>query len=314
MIRADLDMRRGRLAAAAAFWDANRNQILSMASLDSRLEAALRDVDLMLWRGEPAAALREASTILKQLYATDYSRFAGGLFVLALRACADAAERGRAAADTAAVTAALQSGDHVTALLAAANLDPFEAKVPATAHADALCWQAEASRLRGESDSTLWHQAAMAWDAISRRHRAAYAQWRQAEALLAHRGGRHAASLVLRAAAAQAAQHAPLSAAIRDLARRARIGPSEPGHIVQPEEAPAVSQFGLTDRELAVLQLLSEGKTNSEIGAALYISRKTASVHVTNILRKLQVTSRVQAATVAERAGLLTNVADPAGS
>jgi predicted ATPase len=46
-------------------------------------------------------------------------------------------------------------------------------------------------------------------------------------------------------------------------------------------------------------------KTNSEIGAALFISRKTASVHVTNILRKLGVTTRVQAAAVAERAGLL---------
>jgi DNA-binding NarL/FixJ family response regulator len=55
-----------------------------------------------------------------------------------------------------------------------------------------------------------------------------------------------------------------------------------------------------------VLRLLAEGKTNSEIGATLFISRKTASVHVTNILRKLEVSSRVQAAAVAERAGLLS--------
>jgi DNA-binding NarL/FixJ family response regulator len=68
--------------------------------------------------------------------------------------------------------------------------------------------------------------------------------------------------------------------------------------------------FGLTDRELAVLQLLAKGKTNSEIGAALFISRKTASVHVTNILRKLEVASRVQAATVAQRNGLL----EPSGT
>ena len=45
--------------------------------------------------------------------------------------------------------------------------------------------------------------------------------------------------------------------------------------------------FGLTERELAVLRLLAEGKTNAEIGAALFISQKTASVHVTNIMRKL---------------------------
>ena len=70
-------------------------------------------------------------------------------------------------------------------------------------------------------------------------------------------------------------------------------------------EAPAPRAFGLTDRELSILKLLAEGKTNAEIGAELYISAKTASVHVTHILRKLGVTSRVQAATVAERAGLL---------
>jgi DNA-binding NarL/FixJ family response regulator len=63
--------------------------------------------------------------------------------------------------------------------------------------------------------------------------------------------------------------------------------------------------FGLTDRELAVLRLIGHGKTNIEIGATLYISPKTASVHVSNIMRKLHAGSRVQAATIAERAGLL---------
>jgi DNA-binding NarL/FixJ family response regulator len=54
-----------------------------------------------------------------------------------------------------------------------------------------------------------------------------------------------------------------------------------------------------------VLRLLVAGRTNAQIGAELYMSPKTASVHVTSILRKLNVTSRVQAAAVAERAGLL---------
>jgi DNA-binding NarL/FixJ family response regulator len=61
----------------------------------------------------------------------------------------------------------------------------------------------------------------------------------------------------------------------------------------------------LTERELAVLRLLGQGHTNAEIGRMLFISPKTASVHVTNILRKLGAGSRVQAATIAERAGLL---------
>jgi DNA-binding NarL/FixJ family response regulator len=63
--------------------------------------------------------------------------------------------------------------------------------------------------------------------------------------------------------------------------------------------------YGLTGRELAVLRLLAAGRSNAQIGAELYISPSTASVHVSSILRKLGVTSRVQAAAVAERAGLL---------
>jgi DNA-binding NarL/FixJ family response regulator len=62
---------------------------------------------------------------------------------------------------------------------------------------------------------------------------------------------------------------------------------------------------GLTRRELDVLRLLGSGATNPEIGRKLYMSPKTASVHVSAILRKLGVTGRVQAATVAERMGLL---------
>jgi DNA-binding NarL/FixJ family response regulator len=54
-----------------------------------------------------------------------------------------------------------------------------------------------------------------------------------------------------------------------------------------------------------VLRLLAAGRTNPEIGAELYISPKTASVHVSSILRKLGVSGRAQAAALAERAGLL---------
>jgi DNA-binding NarL/FixJ family response regulator len=54
-----------------------------------------------------------------------------------------------------------------------------------------------------------------------------------------------------------------------------------------------------------VLRLLTAGRTNTQIGAELYISHKTVSVHVSNILRKLGVSGRVQAAALAERAGLL---------
>ena len=106
-------------------------------------------------------------------------------------------------------------------------------------------------------------------------------------------------------------QHVPLSRAIGELARRARIDLAESARSVQHEKpSTPARRFGLTGRELAVLGLLSQGRSNPEIAAALFISPKTASVHVSNILRKLGVTTRVQAATVAERAGLLAG--DPA--
>jgi DNA-binding NarL/FixJ family response regulator len=91
---------------------------------------------------------------------------------------------------------------------------------------------------------------------------------------------------------------APLQSALLTLARRGRldlgVGP--------PEER---SLAGLTPRELEVLRLLVEGRSNRQIAEQLFISGKTASVHVTNLLAKLGVHSRLEAAALARRLGLL---------
>jgi DNA-binding NarL/FixJ family response regulator len=60
----------------------------------------------------------------------------------------------------------------------------------------------------------------------------------------------------------------------------------------------------VTRRELEVLRLVVDGQTNRQIGQTLFISEKTASVHITNLLRKLGVANRVEAAAVARQAGL----------
>ncbi|MFJ9867562.1 response regulator [Streptomyces sp. NPDC101165] len=62
----------------------------------------------------------------------------------------------------------------------------------------------------------------------------------------------------------------------------------------------------LTERERAVLVLMAEGLANTDIGEKLHLSTGTVKGHVTNVLGKLEVSSRVQAALIAERAGLLT--------
>ena len=62
--------------------------------------------------------------------------------------------------------------------------------------------------------------------------------------------------------------------------------------------------FGLSAREQEVLGLVAQGRTNREIGERLFISQKTVGVHVGNILSKLAVSGRVEAAAVAIRLGL----------
>jgi DNA-binding NarL/FixJ family response regulator len=86
------------------------------------------------------------------------------------------------------------------------------------------------------------------------------------------------------------------------LARRGRLSlPAADGPVV----GDAVERLGLTERELAVLRLVALGKTNREIGEELFMAQKTASVHVSRILTKLEVSSRLEAATAAQRLGLV---------
>ena len=73
----------------------------------------------------------------------------------------------------------------------------------------------------------------------------------------------------------------------------------------RPRDRPEPGDELLTERERAVLRLLSEGRSNREIGEALFISQSTAGVHVSNILRKLGVRGRLQAAARAQELGLL---------
>jgi DNA-binding CsgD family transcriptional regulator len=168
--------------------------------------------------------------------------------------------------------------------------------------------EAEHSRALGSDDPALWATAAETWDELARPYRRLYAGWRQVEALV-RADDRGAAATVASAALRSARELGAewLVAELESLAARARLrllGPAEPAG---PEVAPAEEvdePFGLTPRERQVLALVAGGATNREIGLELHMAEKTASVHVSRILAKLDVRSRTQAAAVAVRQGL----------
>ncbi len=309
--RAEIDLLRGEVKAAAQ----RLRRMGTRASVGDALGLDRRVAEVELWAGRPQEALEAVHRVLERLEDKDLALIlCGWLLAMGMRACADLAERGRARRERPAVQAALAATDNLASWVTRERDLPFTdhpwvASIPAAR----VTWNAERSRAAGSSDAEAWSGAAERWEALDYRHRAGYARWRQAEALLATpHAGNAAATTVLSNAADLAAEHVPLTSAIQDLARRARIDLDAPTKPVHPDEPPTARAFGLTDRELDVLRLLGQGKTNPEIAAALFISPRTAGVHVTHILRKLDATTRVQAATVAERAGLLAGASGPA--
>jgi DNA-binding CsgD family transcriptional regulator len=172
--------------------------------------------------------------------------------------------------------------------------------------------RAELTRLRGAPDEERWARLAAGWEALGAAFEQAYARWRRAEALLSGPAGRSVAArntagteLATAAVIAERVPVPPLLTEIYGLAGRARL----PTGVDEPTATNA--DFGLTPREREVLALLAAGRTNGEIGKALYIGTKTASTHVSAVLRKLGVTNRVEAAAVAHRHSLDTTNTPP---
>jgi ATP/maltotriose-dependent transcriptional regulator MalT len=171
---------------------------------------------------------------------------------------------------------------------------------------------AEAARARGEDDPALWQRAAESWEALERPYCAAMVRWRQAEALVG--ADNRAAAAAVASSALEVAERLGagwLAGELRGLCARARLDVAVGAAVgaASGADAPQAGDhggneelpFGLTPRELQVLTLIAEGATNRQIGAALFMAEKTASVHVSRILSKLGVRSRTQAAAMAHR-------------
>jgi DNA-binding CsgD family transcriptional regulator len=255
------------------------------------------------WARGDLAGVRHAVSLDNPIWQSDPG-FDIPRFVYALRAEADLALQARAAGDEAAARDALT---RARALLervrevTAPDTRPLGHTPQDQLLAVELC-ELEARRACGETDADAWAAHARRWQELGRPFDAAYAHLRAAKSALAENlpRGRIVEPLAAARSVAMQLGARPLLDQIETVSRRARIRAA-------PQEGDAVPDevAGLTTRELDVLRLIVAGRTNPEIGKALYISPKTASVHVSNILAKLDVKTRTEAAGVAHRLGLL---------
>jgi DNA-binding CsgD family transcriptional regulator/tetratricopeptide (TPR) repeat protein len=279
--------RLGWAQGPAARWD--NHVLLMLATVAAEIELAGQAGDAAT-AGERA---RWADGRLRELWGDE--RLASvRLVATALAALADAATSARRAGDQA---AAARWGAEAADL---AEIGRSAAEVPYPTGIEARAWgtrlAAELARVRGEAAVELWRQA-VAEFGYGHVYEQARSRFRLAEALLTV-DDRPGAAAELAAAHEVAVQlgAVPLRTAIEALARRGRL--ELPGVLT-------IATTVFTPRETEVLALVARGRTNRQIGAELFISEKTASVHVSNILAKLGASSRTEAVALAAARGLL---------
>jgi ATP/maltotriose-dependent transcriptional regulator MalT len=222
---------------------------------------------------------------------------------------ADRAQRANDLGDEAELDAARARGEELVERVRATAIDGGPVEAAWAAMADA-----EDTRMRGDSDPALWGKAAEAWDALDRPYLAARARFHQAEAyVVADERTKAAESLCAVLECTDRLGADWLAGEARALASRARLRletEPEPAAVPDSGDAAAEDPFGLTPRERQVLARIAQGATNREIGQDLFMAEKTASVHVSRILAKLDVRSRTEAAAVAHRLGLANDAGD----
>jgi DNA-binding CsgD family transcriptional regulator len=306
-LRAEIAAMRGRYADAAGDLREVRRALGDTTDVQFALPMRYADALIALGRSDLAAARDTVAAGLADGTGHWAGRYAWPLLWLGMRVEADE------------VTRARDRREEVPAGTAqrCAELGEIAARLPAQAPSSRgyqALTAAEQARAAGFGEIEAWSAAVAAAERADELYPLAYALLRLAEAHSAA-GSREAAARAVRRAHATAERSGavPIAAEAAALARRARLSldpetmqapePSVDGS--PPVPADELARFGLTDREREVLLLLAAGRSNPEIARSLFISAKTASVHVSNILAKLGVSGRVEAAAVAHRLGVV---------
>jgi DNA-binding CsgD family transcriptional regulator len=241
-------------------------------------------------RGDPQAALDLTLPELREPSAGGHVRYYWPILVVA----AEAANATAAKHDGAAVPGSVRQALELIQSVAATQPVAGDSSAAWSAHVAALVAAAEQ---RATSDG--WCAVASAYGKLEEPFPQGVALLRAAS--LAAEGGerREAADLIREADDLAATIGTGLLRSAVDAAAR-RLGVELAGSGASPDAAP----FGLTSRELEVLRRVAAGRTNKQIATELYISPKTASVHVSNILAKLGVAGRGEASAMAHQQGL----------
>ncbi|HEY7277109.1 MAG TPA: response regulator transcription factor, partial [Trebonia sp.] len=263
---------------------------------ESHLPLARLEVGMCLARDQAGDALTAAEDALGGFDLPGSPRYAWPLLAAVAQACGAALTAAAAARDP---------GPAGRAHRLLGRLQTHAEKMDAAGplqQAHRLTFAAEAVRpadVAGADALAGWDAAADAWDHLGQPYPLAHALQRAAQAAMDCGDRDGAAERLARAAPlADGLGAGPLREQIGSLARRARLGLPAAG---QPPEL-----LGLTARETQVLRLVATGCSNRDIAAELFISGKTASVHVSNILAKLGAATRTEAAAIAHRAGIAT--------
>ena len=312
-VTAEIDFRRsvaqlrigqGRLREAQAEIDRMDELSESLALEEHSTWEGFLHASLAIWSGDWRAARAAVDSALARMPADDLPFEGPRLAALAVRADAELALVAGARRSSDRAAEARRNAATMVDLVERVSALPAARGNLRIAAQTALV-RAEVARAEGIADADAWAAAASSFELIPMPFDAVYARMRLGEALVARREKARAAE-VLRDAqrAATSLGAALLTREIVGLAARARIQLHSDEPLVAEPEPDGASPFGLTARELEVLSLLSEGRTNRQIASELFVSVKTASLHVSNILAKLEVTNRVEAAGMAHRLGL----------
>jgi DNA-binding CsgD family transcriptional regulator/tetratricopeptide (TPR) repeat protein len=306
--RAELRVRTGELDGARADLAVARDEAAAVEDVQFAGDLEGVTAELALEEEDPGAAVTAIRRGFERIGAGIDPRILGPIAAFGLRAAADLAVTARARRDETGAEAAVAAareflGRYRDGIATIAEPDEGARAEHAWVHA---LLQAELARAEARDLVEAWLAIQPALAARPTPYLEAYVLWRAADAAAPSDQARAAEALRSAHEIATRIDAPRMAARIEGLARRRRVDLGR-GAVPGPEPAQPsadVDPYHLTAREREILALLAEGYTNRRLAQTLFISESTAGVHVSNILGKLGVASRTEAATLAVRLGL----------